>query len=176
MRLESFWRDLSFAVRTLSKSRMYAFVAIVAISLAIACNVAVGSVLDGVLLRPLPYPGADRLVNVGYDVGSGQFSYLDSRDYRTQQTTLQQFGIRTDDSATFGGPSNPVTLNGSQVDEGYFGVLGVRPDSAAHLRAPISASITRSFPMRFGASTFAQIPGRSAGRFCSTIASSGSSA
>lgn len=124
MRFESLWRDLAFAVRTLAKSRMYAFVAIIAIALAIACNVAVGSVLDGVLLKPLPYANADRLVNVGYDLGYGAFSYPDSRDFRAQQTTLQSFGIRTDDSATLSGIGKPVTLNGSKIDEGYFTVLG----------------------------------------------------
>lgn len=128
MRLESLWRDLAFAARTLSKSRMYAVVAIVAIALAIACNVAVGSVLDGVLLKPLPYPNADRLVNVGFDIGYGQFSYLDSVDYRAQQTTLERFGISTDDNATFSGAGAPVTVHGSDVDGGYFAVLGARAE------------------------------------------------
>lgn len=124
MHFESFWRDLKFAVRTLLKSRMYAFVAISAIALAIACNVAVGSVLDGVLLKPLPYPNADRLVNVAFDTRFGQFSYLDSVDYRAQQTTLERFGIRSDDTSTFSGAGAPVTLKGSEVDGGYFSVLG----------------------------------------------------
>lgn len=124
MRVEAFWRNLIFAIRTLAKARMYAAVAIAAIALAIACNVAVGSVLNGVLLRPLPYPNANRLVNVAYDAGDDSFSYLDAEDYAAQQTTLEHFGLRTDDSATLSGVSRPVTLNGSQVTSGYFEVLG----------------------------------------------------
>ena len=126
MHCESLWRDLTFAARTLRKSPMYAIVAISAIALAIACNVAVGSVLDGVLLKPLPYPNAQRLVQVGFDT-YGQISYLDSRDLRAGQRTLESFGIRGDASATLTGISHPVTLNGSDVDEYYLRVLGTAP-------------------------------------------------
>jgi putative ABC transport system permease protein len=124
MHFESFWRDLVFAIRTLAKSRMYAVVVIAAIALAIACNAAVGSVLEGIVLRPLPFPDANRLVNISYDVSSPEFSYLDSRDFRAQQHTLKAFGIRHEDSATLGHVHVPVAIDGSQVDEGYFTVLG----------------------------------------------------
>jgi putative ABC transport system permease protein len=124
MHVESFWRDLIFAMRTLSKSRMYATVVIAAVALAIACNAAVGSVLEGIVLRPLPYPNADRLVNISYDVSAAEFSYPDSRDFRARQHTLQAFGIRYQDSATLSRITPPVTVEGSQIDEGYFTVLG----------------------------------------------------
>lgn len=126
MRIESFWRDLAFAVRSLAKSRMYAVVVITAIALAIACNASAGSVLEGIVLRPLPYPDADRLVNVAYSVSTFEFSYLDSRDFRAQERTLQAFGVRHGDSATLGRITSPITIQGSQIDEGYFTVLGAR--------------------------------------------------
>jgi putative ABC transport system permease protein len=128
MRFESLWRDLSFAIRTLAKSRMYTVVVISAIALAIACNAAVGSVLEGILLKPLPYPNADRLLYVSYDTASGEFSYLDSRDVRRQTSTLQRFAVRGDAHATLGGISSPAALDGSNVDEDYFGVLGAHPE------------------------------------------------
>lgn len=128
MRFESFWRDLTYALRTLAKSRMYAMVVITAVALAIACNAAVGSVLDGILLQPLPYPNADRLVNVSFDVSSAQFSYLDSRDFLAQQHTLQALGIRWGTNATLSRITSPVTIDGSQIDEGYFAVLGARAE------------------------------------------------
>jgi putative ABC transport system permease protein len=124
MHLESFWRDLAFAVRTLKKSRMYTVVVIAAIALAIACNAAVGSVLEGIVLRPLPYPNADRLVNISYDVSTPEFSYPDSRDFRAQQHTLASFGVRAPASATLSRITAPITVQGSQIDEGYFTVLG----------------------------------------------------
>jgi putative ABC transport system permease protein len=128
MRFESFWRDLAFAVRTLAKSRMYAVVVITAIALAIACNASVGSVLEGIVLRPLPYPNAERLVNISYSNSTADFSYLDSRDFRAQQHALQAFGIRHEDSATLSRITAPITINGSQIDEGYFTVLGAHAE------------------------------------------------
>jgi putative ABC transport system permease protein len=126
MHFEFFWRDLVFAVRTLAKSRMYAAVVITAIALAIASNAAVGSVLEGIILRPLPYPNADRLVNVAFDISTPEFSYLDSRDFREQQHTLADFTVRGGYRATLSRISNPTTIDGSQVDERYFTVLGAR--------------------------------------------------
>jgi putative ABC transport system permease protein len=124
MHCESFWRDLVFAIRTLAKSRMYAMVVIAAIALAIACNAAVGSVLEGIVLRPLPYPNADRLVHIAYDVSSPEFSYLDARDFRAGQKTLEAFGVRHRGRATLSRISAPTTLDGSQIDERYFIVVG----------------------------------------------------
>lgn len=128
MHFESIWRDLAFAVRSLAKSRMYAVVVITAIALAIACNAAVGSVLEGIVLRPLPYPDADRLVNISYGASTPQFSYLDSRNFRAQQHTLQAFGVRVQVSATLSRITTPITIQGSQIDEGYFSVLGAHAE------------------------------------------------
>ena len=127
MRVEGALRDLSFALRTLAKAPMYTVVAVLAIALAIGGNVAVTSVLEGVLLKPLPYPNADRLVHVDADAGIGQFSYLDARDFRAEQTTLERFGLIGSDSRVLSGKGRPVTLNGSAVDEGYFAVLEAHP-------------------------------------------------
>jgi putative ABC transport system permease protein len=157
MRFESLWRDLAFAARTLAKSRMYATVVVTAIALAIACNASVGSVLEGIVLRPLPYPNADRLVNVAYSASTPEFSYLDSRDFRAGQRTLRAFGVRHGDSATLSRITSPVTIEGSQIDEGYFNVLGARTQigrlfTAADLgkkNVVISDSLWRKY---FGAS------------------------
>lgn len=127
MRLEGAARDVSFAVRTLAKTPMYTIVATLAIALAIAGNVAVGSVLEGVLLRPLPYAHADRLVHVDADIGFGQFSYPDAFDFKKQQTTLERFGLNGEETRVFSGQGRPVSLKGMAVDGGYFGVLGIRP-------------------------------------------------
>jgi len=124
LHFESFSRDLAFAVRTLMKSRMYAAVVITTVALAIACNAAVGSVLEGIVLRPLPYPNADRLVHISYDVSSPEFSYLDSRDFRTRQHTLAVFGIRSRNKATLSRKGAPTSIDGSQIDEQYSAVLG----------------------------------------------------
>lgn len=124
MRFESALRDAAFAVRTLAKAPMYTAVAALAIALAIAGNVAVGSVLEGVLLRPLPYPNANRLVHIDADKGFADFSYLDARDFEKQQRTLERFGFKGASTKVLSGKGRPVTLKGSSVDGGYFGVIG----------------------------------------------------
>ncbi len=125
---ERFGRDLVFAVRTLSKAPMFAIVATSAIALAIAANVAVASVLQGVLLRPLPYPHANRIVAIGCNGGTVTCSYLDARDYGAGQTTLAQFGVRGSDEVALTGIPIPVNLFGSMVDAGYFRVLSAHAE------------------------------------------------
>lgn len=128
LHVENTLRDLTFALRTLAKSRIYASVVITAIALAIACNASVGSVLEGIVLRPLPYSNANRLVNVAYSNSTAEFSYLDAADFRARQHTLQAFGIRHEDSATLSRITRPITINGSQIDEEYFTVLGAHAE------------------------------------------------
>ncbi|HLI95545.1 MAG TPA: ABC transporter permease [Candidatus Baltobacteraceae bacterium] len=125
---ESFGRDVAFAARTLRKAPMFATVATLAIALAIGANVAVTSVLQGVLLRPLPYPHANRIVAIGCDGATITCSYLDARDYGAGETTLSQFGVRGDDEVALTGVPVPVNLYGSMVDAGYFRVLSAQPE------------------------------------------------
>lgn len=63
--MESLWQDLRYAVRTLSRSRVFAATVIVSLGLGIGANAIVYSLLDGVVLHPFAYPDADRLVGVG---------------------------------------------------------------------------------------------------------------
>lgn len=132
MHFENLGRDFSFAARTLARSPMYAGVAILAIALAIAANVAIASVLEGVLLRPLPYPRADRIMYVAADakdVAGSDFSYLDGRDLAAGAKTLQAFGLsESDGSATLTGIAQPVRLEGNDVNDGYFRVLGAQAE------------------------------------------------
>lgn len=150
---EHWKRDLAFAVRMLLRSPMYALVATLAIALAIGANVAVTSVLQGVLLRPLPYPDANRIVAVGCESGVESCSYLDARDFAARQTTLARFGVRMDDSVSLTGVPVPAQIDGSIVDDGYFRVLSAHPEigrlftpaDLGHKRVILSDAVWRTY-------------------------------
>jgi putative ABC transport system permease protein len=131
-RFEDTVRDIRFGARTLWHSPLYALVASLTVSLAIAANVAVTSVLVHVLLQPLPYPDANRLVFItsgAPGLANQPFSYLDSRDIAKQLTnSLQAFGISSPtQTAPLTGVSQPVVIQGNDVTPGYFNALGVHP-------------------------------------------------
>ena len=90
VRLESLWRDLRYAARQLRRSPAFALTAIATLALGIGANVAVFGVLSSVLLRPLPFPSAGRLVRV-FSTKGGQSigpSPLDVRDFAAANHTF----------------------------------------------------------------------------------------
>jgi putative ABC transport system permease protein len=126
MHLENVGRDVAFAVRSLARSPGYASVAVLAFAIAIGANVAVASVLDAVVLRPLPFPYSDRLVFVSQ--GSAlqtQISYRNARDIEARNSTLTGIGLLRENGATLTGGNRPIYLPGWTVDGTYFSVLGV---------------------------------------------------
>jgi hypothetical protein len=70
--MESFVADVRYAVRLLIKTPTYTAVAVATLALGIGANAAIFSVLDGVMLRPLPYPDIDRIVIISEQVRGGQ--------------------------------------------------------------------------------------------------------
>lgn len=125
MHFENLARDVTFALRSLAKAPGYACVAILAFGLAIGANVAVASVLDAVVLRPLPFAQSDRLIMVSQGANLQKFiSYVNARDIEARNRTLTGIGLVREDSGTLSGRGKPVYLPGWLVDGSYFGVLG----------------------------------------------------
>jgi hypothetical protein len=60
--VNSFWRDIRFGLRMLAKNPVFTAIAVLTLALGIGANTAIFSVIDAALLRPLPYPNADRIV------------------------------------------------------------------------------------------------------------------
>ncbi len=158
LRCDAFGGYITYAVRSLGRSPLYAVVVVVTIATAIAANVAVVSTLEGVLFKPLPYPNAQRIVAVANGSYDGYFSYLNGRDTATMTSSFEQFGLRADDGTMLTLPSGSVNLHASLVDLGYLRVLGLTPElgrnfDAQDLRSRSAIISDRVWRRYFGAST-----------------------
>jgi predicted permease len=125
-----FWQDLKYGARTLMKSPGFALVAVLTLALGIGANTAIFSVVNGVLLSPLPYPNPGQLVNV-YTVLPNQpkfsVSIADFKDFMDRQSVFSSAALyaqRDLDLTTNGVPQH---LSGMGVSNGYFQTLGYRP-------------------------------------------------
>jgi putative ABC transport system permease protein len=128
LRLDGLWSHLVYAVRSLRRAPLYALVVIVTMTTVIAANVAVFSILENVLFKPLPYPNAQRIVWIANAEQDGMFSYLSGRDVAAMSTSFEQFGMSAEGSAMLTLPSGSTNLRGFLVDPDYFKVLGMQPE------------------------------------------------
>src|SRR6478672_1469849 len=128
--------DLRYALRMLLKSPAFSFIAIATLALGIGANTAIFSVVEGTLLRPLPFPGAERLVRIfeGLDENGARSASLNLSDRTVQQ--LRDFGrdIFEDIGAGTGGSvvglnngSPAQTVPAAQITSNFFSVLGLPP-------------------------------------------------
>ena len=129
MRLEGIGRDISLAMRTLLKERSFMITAVFAIAIAAAANIALAGVVNGVLLKPLPFPQPDQLVFV--DIGptaDDTLSYPELRDVVQRSTVFQALGISHRDTGAFQRGGITVGLQGRQIAGQYFETFGMRPE------------------------------------------------
>jgi len=125
-------QDIRYGLRMLAKNPGFAAVAVLTLALGIGANTAIFSVVNTVLLLPLPYKDADRLVMVwGNNVTSGfateQVSALDLADWRAQNHVFEAMAASTDVMYTLTGAGEPTTIIAYQFSPEYFHVLGVEP-------------------------------------------------
>jgi putative ABC transport system permease protein len=126
------FENIRFAVRQLRRSPAFTAVAVITLTLGIGANAAIYSVVNAVLLQPLPYKQSDRLALIwGVDTLTGddrdQLSFTDSEEYRTRNHTVQNLVAFGDWSAVFSEPGSPERIPGMQVSDGYFSLMGVQP-------------------------------------------------
>ena len=127
--LDGVARDIRYAVRQLRKSPGFAITAAGTLALAIAANVAVFSVLNALVLRPLNVAGSDRLVQVvNKPSGSISQSYPDYIDYRSQNTTFSDMAIYRIGLAGLSTGAAAYKCWFYEVSGSYFGMLGVKPE------------------------------------------------
>ena len=125
-------QDVAHSWRALRRAPGFAAVALVTLALGIGANAAIFSVVNGLLLRDLPFTDADKLVRVwGAHLDSGrdrsQISAADFIDLRTRQRSFASLGAFAWGGGTYIGDGDPVRLSGLRVDANVFTTLGVRP-------------------------------------------------
>jgi putative ABC transport system permease protein len=128
--METVWRDVVYALRVLTKAPGYAAVAILTLALGIGANTAVFSVVNAVLLKPLPYPDSDRLVSIAEwseQVPGMSFSMANFKDLRDQSTVFESIMASNQNSFVLAGKGEPERLLGRQVSSGLFATLGKSP-------------------------------------------------
>src|SRR5262245_58835846 len=130
--MRTFFQDVRFGLRTLLRKPGFTFAAVMALALGIGANTAIFSVVNGILLRPLPYPQQDRIIMIFEDNAAqnrtrGPFSSADFMDLRTQNRAFEKLAAYTNIGFTLIDESGAESLNGAAVSADFFDVLGVRP-------------------------------------------------
>src|SRR5215471_16377312 len=123
-------QDMRYGVRMLLKNKSFTAVAVLTLMLGIGANSAIFSVVNAVLLNPLPYGEADRLVLIGHSwSGSlpGAISSLNYRDCRDQNHVFEQTALVFNWGANLTGQDRPEWLTGLQVSAGFFTTLRIQP-------------------------------------------------
>ena len=128
--IKSFGLDLSYAFRSLRGSPLFSVVAVVTLALGIGATSAVFAVVETVVLRPLPLPDSDQLVQVLATEAEGRTqssSWPDFRDYRDQAEGFLGLAAYSESQETFEWEGGAEALSGARVTRDFFSVLGVSP-------------------------------------------------
>ncbi len=128
--MNTLWQDIRFALRMLWKNWSMTAIVIVVLALGIGANTAIFSVINAVLLRPLPYADPDRLVRLSEDspqVPQMSISYPNFLDWREQSNVFSGLAATQFRSLNLTGANEPERLAGRAVSANFFDVLGVKP-------------------------------------------------
>ncbi|MFZ0635762.1 MAG: ABC transporter permease [Candidatus Acidiferrales bacterium] len=127
------FRDqLRQVLRRLGRAPLFTVITLITLAVGVGANTVIFSVLEGVLLKPLPYPDPERLIGVWYtapglgvkDLNISPSAYIIDRE---QSTTLQDIGAYDNDSYSVTGTGEPEQVHGLDVTDGTLPILGVVP-------------------------------------------------
>ncbi|MGH9759574.1 MAG: ABC transporter permease, partial [Blastocatellia bacterium] len=135
MMVETFWQDLKYAVRLLAKRPGFTAIAVATLAIGIGANTAVFSLINSILLKPLPYPAPQQLVQPEWHSASGEEEGASDDEFgfwkehlRSFQSTAAYAGISSGfNLANLAGQSEPLRAKGLRVSESFFRTLGVTP-------------------------------------------------
>ena len=127
---DHFWQDVRYGVRMLRKSPGFAVIAILTLAIGIGANTALFSVVNGVLLNPLPYTEPDRLVALythAYQFDKASISYPNFLDWSRQNHSFSSLAAFRGETFTMTGIGEPERLEANMVSATFFPLLGVNP-------------------------------------------------
>jgi len=136
--MQTLWQDLSYGFRRLLKNPGFTVVAVLTLALGIGANTAIFSVVNAVLLRPLPYAESDRLMMVfsrDNQQQRGWVAYPDLQDWRQQSQLFSELSAFTAQSVNFTGREEPTRLIGGFVSANFFKLLRVEVDQGRGFQA-----------------------------------------
>src|SRR5215467_11843218 len=134
--------DIRYAVRLLLKNPSVTIVAIFALALGIGANTAIFSVINAVLLRPLPYPDGDKLIVLrerSHTFERGAVGYMNWLDWHAAQRSFTDIALVRREEVNFSlgiGVGSPERLHGARASSGFLSVLGLKPKLGRDLSAP----------------------------------------
>jgi putative ABC transport system permease protein len=132
--MQTFWQDLRYGFRSLRSNYTFTLVAVIALSLGIGANTAIFSVVNAVLLRPLPFKNQERLVAIqelGKDGKRIQVTAANFLDWRAQNTSFEQLAAILERTANLSGETQAERINLAMTSANFFEVFSLQ---AAHGR------------------------------------------
>jgi predicted permease len=130
--MDTFGAQLRQVLRRLARAPLFTIITLITLAAGVGANTAIFSVLEGVLLKPLPYPRSDQLLSLhltapGINMdkfGASPSTYFILRD---QGQTFQDIGLYTNDSVSVTGIAEPEQVRALDVTDGTLPILGVKP-------------------------------------------------
>src|SRR5882762_6313459 len=129
--METLWQDLGYGFRMLCKNPRFTAVAVLSLAIGIGANSAIFSVTNALLLRPLGYKDADRLVilwnrSPGLNVAQDWLSPGEYLDIKSQNRVFEQVAATIDNSFNLTGQGTPERVEGARVSSSLFPLLGAQ--------------------------------------------------
>ncbi len=126
--------DIRYGLRQLIKHPAFTIIAVLTLALGIGANTAIFSVVNAILLKPLPFPNADQLIAFGStdtrqkgETNLNSLSYPDFFDFRDQNRTLASSAVYRDRAFALTSEEGATSLRGLKVSAEFFDVLGIKP-------------------------------------------------
>src|SRR3954465_3695265 len=126
--METFLQDIRFGARTLARNPGFACVAVLTLALGVGANAAIFSVVNAVLLRPLPWSDPDRAVMIWSRWTAFEKTWVadgEVNDYRRRASTLAEVAAWSDGQVNLTGEGEPERANAGNVTANLFSTLGV---------------------------------------------------